>query len=80
MPIKTEDGGDETNGKSFEEQSGEHEEHGGEKWNGGTELGGPVLVEGNTNDGGKGKKGPKSWLETGMPCRREVAEVVNGDV
>lgn len=80
MPIETEDGGDESNGEGFEEQSGEHKDHGGEKWNGGTELGGPVLVEGDTKDGGKGKKRPESWLETGMPFRRDVAEVVDGDI
>lgn len=80
MPVETKDSGDESNGEGFKEKSGEHKEHGGEKWNGGTELGGPVLVEGNTKDGGKGKKGPESWLETGMPCRREVGEVVDGDI
>lgn len=80
MPVKTEDGGDESNREGFEEQSGEHEEHGGDKWNDGAKLRRPVLVEWNAKNGSKREKGPEGWLETGVPCRREVAQVIDGDV
>lgn len=80
MPVEAENGGDGANAEGFEEESGEHEEHGGEERNGGAELGGPVAVGEGAEHGGEAEKEPHHRLEEGVQRRRQVAEVVKGDV
>nr|GMC54582.1 hypothetical protein Iba_chr01dCG17470 [Ipomoea batatas] len=62
VPIKAEDGGDRADGNGFEEEGGEHEKHGEDEGQSGAELGGPVVIEGDADDGGNGQSGPEQRL------------------
>lgn len=66
MPIKAEDGGDRADGNGFEEEGGEHEKHGEDEGQSGAELGGPVVIEGDADDGGNGQSGPEQRLNPRM--------------
>ena len=80
MIVEAEDGGDGADGDHFAEEGGEHEEHGGDERNRRPELGRPVPVGGDAENGGEGEEGPQRRLQTRVPRRGKVAEVVDGDI
>lgn len=69
MPVEAEHGGDEADGESFEEESGEHEDHGGQEWQRRPELGRPVPVKWDSDDGDDGESRPEQWLQPRVPRR-----------
>lgn len=80
MPVEAEHSGDGADGDHFVEEGGEHKEHGGDERNRRPELRGPVPVGGDADHGSEGEEGPQCRLQTRVPHRRKVAEVVDGDV